>query len=140
MQTRPRQSWLAYHLRRYDLVICSQVVEHLREGFVQNFTRKLMSIAKTLVVATTFNVPEGTIPHSWTNDTSDCDSTGCLGHVQDPISESEFHSWFSSEQGRVVAYENEQNDHGVLTLLNRRLGRRVAVPVQVIVWQANAGI
>eukprot|EP00320_Phaeocystis_rex_P003881 CAMPEP_0119095366 /NCGR_PEP_ID=MMETSP1178-20130426/169245_1 /TAXON_ID=33656 /ORGANISM="unid sp, Strain CCMP2000" /LENGTH=275 /DNA_ID=CAMNT_0007079165 /DNA_START=72 /DNA_END=899 /DNA_ORIENTATION=+ len=125
---------------RYDLVICSQVVEHLHESFVRNFTRKLMSIAKVLIVATTFNVPDGTIPHltSSPNDTtSDCDLTGCLGHVQDPISEAEFRSWFVSEQGRVVAYETEEHDRNVLTLFNKRVGVRVPVPVQVLVWKVN---
>ena len=65
---------------RFDLVICNQVVEHLPDSLVDKFVAKLAAhTERTLIVSTTFELEQGAIK----------------GHVQDPISEAEFRSWFS---------------------------------------------
>lgn len=71
---------------RYDIVICSEVVEHLTDDVVQGFVQRLLEVGKTVIVTTTFELPEGTVP----------------GHVQDPISREEFVSWFGSSAGEVL--------------------------------------
>jgi len=62
------------------LVLCTQVVEHLPDGIVGKFVQKMAQQAKVLIVSTTYEMPEGTIE----------------GHIQDPISEEEFRSWFEN--------------------------------------------
>lgn len=62
----------------FDLVICNQVVEHLPDSVVSRFVTKLASLARVLIVSTTFMMPHGTV----------------AGHIQDPISKAKFASWF----------------------------------------------
>jgi hypothetical protein len=88
-------------------------------------------------VSSTRDVPEATGPNP--HGPQDCDNrTGCLGHVQDPISEQEFRGWFSSNDGRIISYVN---DLAPLTkpvrLFNERLERRVTAATQVIAWRWN---
>ena len=70
---------------RFDLVICNQVVEHLPDSLVGAFVRKLAShTQETLIITTTHELEAGAIK----------------GHVQDPISEAEFRSWFAGIKER----------------------------------------
>ena len=73
---------------RFDLVICNQVIEHLPDSLVPQFVAKLARhTAGTLIVSTTHMLKFGVIK----------------GHVQDPISEAEFRSWFAplAQQGTL---------------------------------------
>ena len=73
---------------RFDLVICNQVVEHLPDSLVDKFVAKLAAhTERTLIVSTTFELEQGAIK----------------GHVQDPISEAEFRSWFSKFALEILA-------------------------------------
>jgi hypothetical protein len=63
----------------FDLVLCTQVVEHLDDP--KPFIQKLLSLGKTIIVSTTYEVPQG----------------ACKYHVQDPISAEKFQSWFDTE-------------------------------------------
>ena len=70
----------------FDLVICTEVVEHLPDKIARRFVLKMMSVARVLIVATTLELPSGVIH----------------GHVQDPLSEAEFRSWFEPRaRGRL---------------------------------------
>lgn len=72
--------------RRYDIVLCFEVVEHLTDDVVQGFVQRLLEVGKTVIVSTTFELPEGIVP----------------GHVQDPISREEFVSWFGDSADDVI--------------------------------------
>ena len=134
---------------RFDLVICNQVVEHLPDGVVQPFVAKMMRTSRVLIVSTTYMLPNGAI----------------YGHVQDPISELKFRSWFASGKGSIVYYWNgevgknatapcrmstfgltvaqweKQHKHKMPDACgsgkHRDLKRRFANRVQVIVWKAD---
>ena len=86
---------------RFDLVICNQVVEHLSDSNVTRFVTKLASHTGpggTLLVSTTHRLPFGVIK----------------GHVQDPISEERFRSWFRpvQSQGTLEVVYCEGGPHG----------------------------
>lgn len=67
----------------FDLVLCSQVVEHLPDEIVIRFISKMAGLSRVLIVSTSYEMPTGTID----------------GHVQDPISEEKFRSWFAKSPG-----------------------------------------
>lgn len=61
---------------RFDLIICHQVIEHFENPIA--FANELCAKTRRLIISTTFETPAGIIP----------------SHVQDPISLSQFESWF----------------------------------------------
>ena len=108
----------------FDLVTCNQVVEHLPDGVVERFVQKMMSHAKVLIVSTTHNVSHGVVD----------------GHVQDPISEQKFRSWFSSS-GHILKHESINPITGAhddnFKLYNKELGQKSIVKNQIIVWSRD---
>ncbi len=96
----------------FDVVICNQVVEHIDDDNVKQFVAKMQSIAKVLLVTTTYEMPSGDIH----------------GHVQDPISENEFRSWFETSQvaGEISRYE---------IWASGQIINRSEVKNQVVVWR-----
>jgi Methyltransferase domain len=62
--------------RRFDLILCNQVIEHLDEP--ARFVETLLSKARRAIISTTFETPAG-VMHS---------------HVQDPIDLHRFEAWF----------------------------------------------
>ena len=95
----------------FDLVICNQVVEHLPDGVVEPFVRKLRQVARLLIVSTTLDLPRGVI-HS---------------HVQDPISKAKFRTWFerrSGPRGRIIRHVAEQATALMWDKSSVREGRR----------------
>lgn len=59
----------------YDLVLCLQVLEHLRDP--EPFARRLFSTGSTVIISVPFKWPEGK----------------CRWHVQDPIDRAKLRSW-----------------------------------------------
>ena len=116
--------------RQFDIVTCTQVVEHIPNGTVTHFVRRMMQLAKTLIVTTTFELPYGVIH----------------GHVQDPISQEKFRSWFDHPDvpGRIVHYAHNNPDANPATrntIGSQTKGdtRRYEALQQVVVWQAAEG-
>lgn len=73
--------------RTFDLVLCTQVVEHLKEP--KPFIQKLLLLGKTIIVSTTYEVPKGL----------------CKYHVQDPINMEKFKGWFEKDFTATVIIE-----------------------------------
>ena len=77
---------------RFDIVICTQVVEHLGDDIVRDFVTKLARVTEqTLIISTTHELEAGEID----------------GHVQDPISQAKFQSWFSAVTSRGQGQRGE---------------------------------
>ena len=112
--------------RKFDLVVCSQVVEHIPTGVVEKFVRRMMQVAKTLIVSTTYEMPPGTIH----------------GHVQDPISTQKMLSWFdhSDVPGKIVHYfhsDRNPDPKKRFTIKSMTTGGRVEPMGQTVVWQSE---
>ena len=67
--------------RKFDIVTCFQVLEHIDDENVQAFANKLTTITKHLLIVS--------VPHKWSKG-------ACKGHLQDPVDESKFISWFNT--------------------------------------------
>lgn len=65
--------------RRYDLVTCLQVLEHVSDAHA--FAQKLLSIGETIIVSVPYKWPAGKTP----------------SHVQDPVDETKMSNWFGRE-------------------------------------------
>lgn len=65
--------------RRFELVTCLQVLEHLGEP--EPFAQKLLTVGSTLVVS---------VPYRWRRGR-------CREHVQDPVDEGMLRAWFGRE-------------------------------------------
>jgi hypothetical protein len=61
--------------RRFDLVLCLQVLEHLEHP--GPFARKLLATGETVIISVPYRWPAGLSP----------------GHVQDPVDEAKLQSW-----------------------------------------------
>ncbi len=71
--------------RHYDVVLCLQVLEHVKEA--ERFAKKLLEAGKTVIV---------TVPYKWAK----VDDTAIAPidvHVHDPIDERKLFSWFEQE-------------------------------------------
>ena len=62
--------------RRFDLILCNQVIEHLDDP--APFVERVLSKARRAIISTTFETPAGVM----------------RGHVQDPIDLHKFEAWF----------------------------------------------
>ena len=122
----------------FDLVICTEVVEHLPDRIAKRFIRKMMRLAKVLIVATSLELPAGAI----------------AGHIQDPLSAQEFRSWFKDPKrgvnGSIVEFvaERARINHPERPFLRlpstgRKLddfvslehqGKRIPVWNQIVAW------
>jgi hypothetical protein len=79
---------------RFDLVISNQTIEHVEDA--AGFAAKLCALGKTVICSTTYKVAAGLIE----------------GHIQDPIDEAKFLSWFPRKPTTVcIAYEEGGLDH-----------------------------
>jgi SAM-dependent methyltransferase len=65
--------------RRFDLVLCLQVLEHLEDP--GPFARRLLAAGETVIVSVPYRWPAGLSP----------------GHVQDPVDEAKLASWTGCE-------------------------------------------
>jgi hypothetical protein len=76
----------------FDLVICLQVLEHLREPAI--FARKLLETGRTIIISVPYKWPAG--KSKW--------------HVQDPVDEAKLEMWTQRKpvEVSVIADENER--------------------------------
>lgn len=79
----------------YDLVISNQTIEHI--GDAKGFAEKLCALGKTVIVSTTYLVPQGKIE----------------GHIQDPIDLDKFLGWFPRKP-KCVAIVNEPHQDNII--------------------------
>lgn len=79
--------WLQIALPRprYTVVTCCQVIEHQVDSVVDQFARKLLSVAETLIISA---------PYLWP-------ANACRHHHQDPVSVRKLAGWF----GNPATYE-----------------------------------
>ena len=89
--------------RRFDLVMSSQVVGRIPPS-MKKFVKRMMSLAKTLIVSTTYELPFGTIP----------------GHVNDPISTKAFFHGLITQMNLVRLFTT--NTAAMMTALQTSLG------------------
>jgi hypothetical protein len=72
--------FLAYKTEyTFDLVLCLQVLEHLKDP--GTFCDKLLSMGKYIIVSVPYKWPHGT----------------CAGHIQDPVDEKKLRLWMRLE-------------------------------------------
>ena len=103
----------------FDLVLCTQVVEHLPDDIVGNFVQKMTRYAKVLIVSTTYEMHKGTIE----------------GHIQDPISEEEFRSWFeNTPEGKLTKVLKVPSN---IQLINPSDGVRKPVTNIIGIWKRD---
>lgn len=78
-----RQNFLDWTPPRhlFDLVLCLQVLEHLKDEVIPQFTEKLLGVGKVLIVS---------VPHVWP-------AAAEAGHLQDPINVEKFRGWWPSD-------------------------------------------
>lgn len=67
--------------RKFDIVTCFQVMEHIGDEQIHAFANKLMAITEHLLVIS--------VPYKWSKG-------ACKWHKQDPVDESKFFEWFST--------------------------------------------
>ena len=63
--------------KKYDVVVCLQVLEHIDHDIVKKFTQKLFQVGKTVIIS---------VPYKW-------ELGKCKYHVHDPVDESKLYSW-----------------------------------------------
>ena len=66
--------------KKFDIVTCFQVMEHIDDNHIHAFANKLLSIAERLLIVS--------VPYKWPKG-------ACKYHVQDPVDEAKFLSWFN---------------------------------------------
>jgi len=62
---------------KYDLVLCLQVLEHLEDAVVVDFTQKLFECGRPVIIS---------VPNRWK-------AGACKHHKQDPVDEAKLISW-----------------------------------------------
>ena len=65
--------------KKFDIVTCFQVMEHIKDDQIYAFANKLLAVAEKLLIVS--------VPYMWAKG-------ACKYHVQDPVDESKFLSWF----------------------------------------------
>ena len=124
---------------RFDLVTCTQVIEHLSDALARAFVRKLQRETRPagglLIVSVPFEMPATWIPcKGGIKGTRALNA--CTGHLQDPLSASEFAGWFNQTQqksknarsvtGSLVAHVISRGKAGVREQETWADGTRIA--------------
>lgn len=65
--------------RRFDIVSCMQVLEHVREA--SDFAHRLMETGRVVLIS---------VPYKWPRKTA-------IGHVNDPVDEEKLRGWFGRD-------------------------------------------
>ena len=137
---------------RFDLVTCTQVLEHLSDDRARAFVRKLQRETRPagglLLVSVPFEMPSTWIPCKAAKKARRFRGVpdSCTGHLQDPLSAAEFASWFNQSEARrkrqpvtgaVVAHVISRGKAGVPRLSTWANGTRIAANYQVIAWRRD---
>jgi hypothetical protein len=120
--------------RRYDVVLCLQVLEHIRP--VKDFAAKLLEIGNHVIVS---------VPYRWPKD-------ALQGHVHDPINRRKFESWFPRQPdyffvvreplsrrdsgSRIVAYFDTVNPGSGAIYRKRPFARRILAGREPVTFTA----
>ena len=134
---------------RFDLVTCTQVLEHLSDARARAFVRKLQRETRPagglLIVSVPFEMPATWIPCKDSRKKRALDA--CTGHLQDPLSAAEFAGWFNRTQqeskkarsvtGSLVAHVISRGKVGVRGQETWANGTRIAANYQVIAWRRD---
>ncbi len=93
--------------RKFDIVTCFQVLEHIDDEHVKLFANRLLETAENLLIVS--------VPYLWAKG-------ACKYHLQDPVDQIKFASWFdiSSETKLKPVFSRVIYD-------NKRIGRLVVV-------------
>ena len=93
--------------RKFDIVTCFQVLEHIDDEHVKLFANRLLEIAENLLIVS--------VPYLWAKG-------ACKYHLQDPVDQTKFASWFdtSSETKLKPVFSRVIYD-------DKRIGRLVVV-------------
>ena len=93
--------------RKFDIVTCFQVLEHIDDEHVKLFANRLLETAENLLIVS--------VPYLWAKG-------ACKYHLQDPVDQIKFASWFdiSSETKLKPVFSRVIYD-------DKRIGRLVVV-------------
>ena len=89
--------------RKFDIVTCFQVLEHISDEQIRNFANKLLETAEHLLIVS--------VPYMWAEG-------ACKWHVQDPVDESKFLGWFDIQSSLLkpvfsrIIYSNKKFRNG----------------------------
>ena len=77
-----KMDWMKYKLnQRADLVVCLQVLEHIPDGVVNDFAKKILNSCQAAVISAPYKWPKGK----------------CIHHLQDPVDLEKLESWFGQK-------------------------------------------
>eukprot|EP00322_Chrysochromulina_rotalis_P006925 CAMPEP_0115869734 /NCGR_PEP_ID=MMETSP0287-20121206/21960_1 /TAXON_ID=412157 /ORGANISM="Chrysochromulina rotalis, Strain UIO044" /LENGTH=269 /DNA_ID=CAMNT_0003324427 /DNA_START=7 /DNA_END=813 /DNA_ORIENTATION=+ len=124
----------------FDLVTCTQVLEHFSDTRARDFVRKMQLETRPsggmLIVSVPFEMPKTWIPcNSKHGRRPSLELDSCMGHLQDPLSATEFAAWFNQTNvqqrgkpvmGTVVSHVISRGKVGKLGHQTWANGTRVA--------------
>ena len=136
-----RGDFLGVHFATlFDLITCTQVLEHFSDDLAKQFVRKMQSLCRPehglLVVSVPYEMPNTWIP---------CPGSGrkqrqvCKGHLQDPLGSDEFSSWFDQGvPGSIVSHVVHRGRVGVKGQETWANGTLIPANYQIIAWKRHA--
>lgn len=71
--------------KKYDVVICMQVLEHIDNDIIHRFTQKLFEVGTIVLIS---------VPYKW-------EKGACKYHIQDPVDENKLKSWTKKEPSKT---------------------------------------
>lgn len=82
----------------FDIVTCFQVIEHVQDAY--NFTQKLFSTGKTVLIS---------LPYKWKEGT-------CKYHCQDPVDENKIYSWTKTKPDYTWLCQDQDHLYRIICL------------------------
>lgn len=82
----------------FDIVTCFQVIEHIEDA--HNFTQKLFSTGKTILIS---------LPYKWKEGT-------CKYHCQDPVDENKIYSWTNRDPDYTWLCQDQDHLYRIICL------------------------
>jgi hypothetical protein len=87
---------------RFELATCLQVLEHVPRA--EEFAKRLLEVAKVLVVSVPYNWPEG----------------NCKYHIHDPVNEDKMLEWFGREPDFSYVARELNNVHRLIQVYKQK--------------------